>query len=617
MKNTTTLKNSILLKPCQVLLVVPPFFPLDKTCISVHILKACAEEKGFNVGIFYANMVFASNLGLSNYYFLSHIGIEQDYVGERFFARSAFGGEPFGKGGLEIMKKTVLNYERTNGVKLDLKKLLNFESNLDTIISEIAAISSECKARIIGFTDSLDQTSSCIAIIRAIKRISNSTIIIGGANCHGEMALGIESLCREIDHVFSGEAEQTFPAFLLSYFSDNKLEFGKIIKATNVTDLNEIPFFNYDEYFEQLNSILDQSSFSLIHGKTMVYETSRGCWKGEKNQCKFCGLSGENIRYREKDASKALFNLRILLTRHPTRRIAFTDLVIPNSYFEHFLPELSQEFPDLFIFYEVRSTISIDKMLILKDAGVKLMQPGIESLSTSHLKKMSKGVRAKDNIICLRNAKSIGLPVGWYILYDVPGETKEEFEEILELLPLIEHFDAPLAFSPLRIDRFSPFFLEAQDHGISNLQPWKWYEDVFPDSSRKDLLAYRFNGDYESFSRHSPETSNKLRNAIELWHKDRLKKDFERVRLDIVRVSSDKFLLVDTRTCSKLKTPCLLTFEKARIVLTDFKALDEIKINPLILWAINMGFMVERDNWIISLIVRDKSINSLLKNKVI
>ncbi|RKX75719.1 MAG: hypothetical protein DRP87_13860 [Spirochaetes bacterium] len=61
------------------------------------------------------------------------------------------------------------------------------------------------------------------------------------------------------------------------------------------------------------------------------------------------------------------------------------DTLMPNKYFHSLLIQMHKELPQITFFYEQRSDLSIDQMLILKNAGMNFTQVGIESLSTNIL----------------------------------------------------------------------------------------------------------------------------------------------------------------------------------------------------------------------------------------
>ena len=79
------------------------------------------------------------------------------------------------------------------------------------------------------------------------------------------------------------------------------------------------------------------------------------------------------------------------------------DNIMPHSYFSSVLPRVAAEVPGLHIFYEQKANLTLSKIELLKQAGVAVIQPGIEALSTPLLKLMKKGVRASQNLALLRS----------------------------------------------------------------------------------------------------------------------------------------------------------------------------------------------------------------------
>jgi len=124
------------------------------------------------------------------------------------------------------------------------------------------------------------------------------------------------------------------------------------------------------------------------------------CWWGEKHQCTFCGLTGENIRHRTKPASLVLQQIRTMLDMYPTKNISPGDSIMPREYFKTLLPELAG-IPGLNLFYEQKSNLTLENLKTLKRAGMNLIQPGIEALATNLLKLMDKGLRHGSISTCL------------------------------------------------------------------------------------------------------------------------------------------------------------------------------------------------------------------------
>ena len=129
----------------------------------------------------------------------------------------------------------------------------------------------------------------CIALINQLKTLQpNLLTLIGGSNCEDEMAEGIASLSASIDYIFSGESEETFVDFLHAYSAGN-LPSQRIIESQPVESLDSIPLPDYDSYFIQTENFFEENPPK--HTISIGYETSRGCWWGQKHRCTFCSVS--------------------------------------------------------------------------------------------------------------------------------------------------------------------------------------------------------------------------------------------------------------------------------------------------------------------------------------
>ena len=72
------------------------------------------------------------------------------------------------------------------------------------------------------------------------------------------------------------------------------------------------------------------------------------------------------------------------------------------------------------------------------------------------------------------------MDVDWNLLYGFPGETREDYEQILAMLPSIEFLDPPVACGPIRMDRFSPYFETPEEFGLTNdVRPMNAYPFLF------------------------------------------------------------------------------------------------------------------------------------------
>lgn len=421
------------------LIIVPPFTHLSNASLGSHLLQASAKKAGFRVRILYANMLFAGMMGAAEYaQFCRNSTFDVSFHGERMFARSAFGLEPFGKRVAQrYLPEETLGREKAECLdglelfypptgKINLQNLEDIEAATDSWADRIAAELSQFSFKAVGCTSSYQQTNSSITIFKHLK-IHNPEVktLLGGANCAGIMADGISTLDPErnyVDYIFSGESESTFVEFL-DNIRGNRLPDKRIILGNASVDLDGVPDPDYTEYFSQLNFFLPDAS-AVADEAMIVYETSRGCWWGRSHNCTFCGLNLEELTYRQKSHRKVVNALKKYHRIYPGKIVCMSDNVMPRGY----LPPFSAELPPMELMYTVRSSISLETMTMLKKVGITYLGPGIESFDSKLLSLMNKGVTAKDNLLFLRNAKSLGLSVTWNFLWAFPGEEISSYE---------------------------------------------------------------------------------------------------------------------------------------------------------------------------------------------
>ena len=75
---------------------------------------------------------------------------------------------------------------------------------------------------------------------------------------------------------------------------------------------------------------------------TLLVETSRGCWWGERSHCTFCGLNDLTLGYRAMGVEQATAQVQSLF-RYVGRveRIMAVDVIIPKELLSEMLPRLA------------------------------------------------------------------------------------------------------------------------------------------------------------------------------------------------------------------------------------------------------------------------------------
>jgi hypothetical protein len=146
----------------------------------------------------------------------------------------------------------------------------------------------------------------------------------------------------------------------------------------------------------------------------------------------------------------------------------------------------------------------------------------------------------------LRWSEELGIQVAWNILAGFPGESASEYTQMSEWAPLLTHLMPPASCTPIRLDRFSPFYTDSEKFGFSRLRPAAAYYYAFP-LGRKELarLAYYFDFDYAD-ERDPMNYVRELQAEVQSWWESRSKVGIAPPQLD-ARWSEDGVQIEDTR----------------------------------------------------------------------
>jgi ribosomal peptide maturation radical SAM protein 1 len=246
-------------------------------------------------------------------------------------------------------------------------------------------------------------------------------------------------------------------------------------------------------------------------------ETSRGCWWGEKHHCTFCGLNGLSMAFRAKAPERALAELDYLRDRHGVNDIQMVDNILDMRYLKTFLPMLAERVVKPALFYETKANLTREQLLVMRAAGIRAIQAGVESLDTRVLKLMDKGTTGMRSVELLKLCREVGIWPHWNILYGFPGEPTDAYEQMAGNVERLHHLDPPNVCTQFRLDRFSPLFARGEEAGLSNVRPSRAYEllyELSPDRIRG--LAYYFDFDFRD-GRQPHHYTARLRDAVSRW----------------------------------------------------------------------------------------------------
>ncbi len=489
------------------------------------ILKKCVAKAGYAPELHFLNIRFAEILGLRLY---EQISERSFFHPEWFFSQLLFG-------------RTGLNELNNNwdDIKADppatelaemLKDMAGSEALCGKIAEEdVPRFIDECMTGIdwssylaVGFTTTFAQSLSSLELARRIKEQSPATqIIFGGANVDSVMGVEFMRAFPWIDYVVHGEAEESLPALLdhIARGSENRVPGVSMRReqqvlpgdhdARPIANLNDSPSPDYSDYI----AALEQAGFKKKIKLRLYFESSRGCWWGAKHHCTFCGLNGTTMSFRRKDSDRVYSEIATLAAEHRCLTLSATDNILAIEYFSQLLPRLAEMDVDLSLFYEVKANLNRKQLQLLRAAGVREIQPGIESLNSDILRLMRKGITAIQNIQLLKWCFEYDIAPLYNILFGFPGEGPNVYSELPGIFRLLGHLQPPTNLQQVIFERFSPYHFEKERFGLK-LRPIELYRFIFP-SSRVNLenIAYYFAGEWEK----KLEPQEGIRPALEAW----------------------------------------------------------------------------------------------------
>ncbi len=490
-----------------------PFGSAEAPSIALTQLRAVLEERfggRIKVDVLYVNLDFVSYMGgIENYRRMTSGHGRLSGAADWFFRRAAFpeipdnADEYLGRFYFDEDEETRLTRE------VLVAKRPGVADYLDRLIESYGL----AEVAIVGFTSLFFQTVASFALARRIKERSPGVVtVLGGAACEAEMGLEYVRRVGQIDYVFSGPALVSFPEFVErrlagdvagcekidGVFSRSNIVLVRVggcgaggggLRATGADlDINRVVPLDYGAFLDRLEREFPGGEVRAM----LLFETSRGCSWGEKVACTFCGLNGTAMRYREMLPGKALGYIREVLDHVPRCRFYLAvDTIVPGGYFGEVFPRL--EAPEgVAMMYEVRSDLGEEELEALWGAGVYVIQPGIEALSTGTLKLMRKGTTAFGNIRFLKRCLRHPFRIEWNLLIGSPGEGEEVYEKYLSDLPLLWHLHPPGGAFPISFDRFSQYFERPGEWGLE-LRPHEYYGYAYPwEESVLAKVAYHF-----------------------------------------------------------------------------------------------------------------------------
>lgn len=519
-------------------LVNMPFGSLTSPNLALSLMRSQLGAAGLDSRVFNLNFDFANKIGFNEYETIALFRGVETQIGEWLFAEQAW-GKSFGPSVDEFLEPLDRELGRIPNIT-DKKQWLQ-KIRRDLIPSYLW----QCLLRLeaagdmeaVGFSCSLFQTISSLALGRLIKQEHPETkLVYGGACFHGEMGEELIQRVPWIDAVSTGEADDVIVPLFQSltdgrppgglqgilYRDDGEIQKGPASRPVECAVFENLPDPDYSDFFLDAGGVGLLNDPGWLPRLNLLFESSRGCWWGEKQHCTFCGLNGRDLTYRAKSPERVFQTLANFSATYPGSFYRATDNNLSMNSFDSLIPKLKNEPPksDLKIFYEVKSNMNRSQIKALSDAGIVYLQPGIESLSTHLLKLMRKGVSALQNIFFIKCCREYGIYASWNNLIRIPGEYPQDYDDMARLIPQIVHLNPPQGGArKIECHRFSPYF-SGQAKGAKNVNPLPWYSAIYPsDDVRLSHVAYFFRADWEDTLNDSiyEPVINEIQDWLKIW----------------------------------------------------------------------------------------------------
>ena len=523
----------------SVLLISLPWDDLKYPSIQLGVLRAVVEREGIRCEVRSLNLEFMEHaaratsgrtgeapLSVRDYAEIMRWSLDVS-LGDWIFAIPRFLGED------SQNDARYLAFLESLGIPdEDVRRALRFRdvvpSFLEHSATEILAADPAC----VGFTVAFNQSVASLALAKLLKsRAPSLPIVFGGANCQGPMGSALHAAFPWIDVVVRGEGEPVLPKLVRALVEGREPEpqpglclrdrSGRTVvvpEARTTFSIGDSPTPVYDEYFERL----EHASFrpDLIGDVKLLYEGSRGCWWGAKSHCTFCGISDLVMPFRQKKPERVVDELTELARKHQRLDFVIVDYILALDHLKEVTPRLRESGYDLRLFCETKANLKREQLRLLRDAGFKSIQAGIESLSTPILRSMAKGVTAFQNVRLIKWCAELDIHLHWNVIYGLPGEPPEEYAQIADTMRSLTHLEPP-RLVPLSLDRFSPYFDRAAEYGLEVLGPRADFRFVYPleDAAIREIV-YAF--DYRHVDGRVPDRYiGEVRDVVERWTADR------------------------------------------------------------------------------------------------
>lgn len=459
-----------------VVLVSMPWGPPHEPSLGLGVLKACLKRHDIACTVIHAAPEMLRWVTVETYQFLSECWGLNEYI----FTGQLDPYEMDARQAEALTERLQLSaatqrhpHYKDAGTLRQVVQTLR-QDIVPVFVQEIAQRVLDADPVYVGFTCMFDQTMASLAVAKCIKQQRpDLPVVLGGYALQGPVAANIQRAFPFVDAVVLGDGEdevlRLYERFSAAPPSPPAIADEPFIVHAPKVDMASSPTPDFSDWYATL-ATLEKVHQVKLSTRVLPVEASRGCWWGQVSHCTFCGIDDDSMTYRYKSADKVLQMLHELRERHGDVMFRFSDYIMPKVYYTELLPRLAQEPQRFRLQSEIKANHPPERVALLAAAGYRELQPGIESFSTPVLKAMRKGVRAIDNVSLLKAGYLNNIIIDYNILYGLPSDTEEDYNEMLSQVPMLYHLMPPISRNGTMVTRFAPLQTSPERFGLSTQQ---------------------------------------------------------------------------------------------------------------------------------------------------
>ncbi|MGA1840818.1 MAG: RiPP maturation radical SAM C-methyltransferase [bacterium] len=466
----------------RLLLISMPFSNSIVPSIQLGTLSSYLKSKGISVDSHHAYLKCADILTPKLYNIISSTMIDEIFYPYFLFPKNFY-----------KYRKRIKRYFNSFVIKKEQITLETVLDRLNSFNEELLTGIDFSKYSLIGFSVTYDQLKPSIYLARKIKqRHPNIKIVFGGALCTGDLGISLLKTFPVIDFIVSGEGEETLASLFRNLDKGGLDKIKGLIWRDNGTvkfngppealSLDSLLIPEFDDYFSEMEGCSSDLKNFIRNYLSIPVEGSRGCWW---SKCTFCNLNSQYSRYREKSVERIIYEVRELVNRYQCHSIRFMDNVQRIKDFDKLMSGLKNLNMDLNMLLEIRAgRLKKEDYRLMRDAGVKVVQIGIEAFGNKCLKKMNKGVTTIENIAAVKNCQEHDILVFYNVIINYPNEDQSDLEETIENVNFLKSFIPPYSVHPMRLCHGSPVYNNLEKFNIKEKKlidnaQWRFPKEIW------------------------------------------------------------------------------------------------------------------------------------------